>query len=289
MATVATTRTSDPPALRERGTDWARGYVEAPVTYLTHPDQTPKGYNPPPGSGLPEREGEFGAFTVRVHDGRAIADSLSLDREGFTLVRRASGVRDFTDTDEVKRVYWPEVGRLIGDVTGAAKVVVFDHTVRVAKGAVERGLRAPVHMVHNDYTEASAPRRVRDLLPADEAEARLARRFVEINVWRPITRPVVSEPLGLVDARTIAPRDLVKADLVYADRTGEIYYGSYNPAHRWYAFPYMTPDEAVLIKCFDSARDGRPRFSLHSAFPDPTTPEGAPARESIEARAFAFF
>jgi hypothetical protein len=268
---------------------WDGAYVEAPVTYLTDPDQTPVAYNPPPGSGLPERKGRFGTYTVRVHDARAIADAMSLDAQGFVLVRRPTAVRDFTDNAEVEAVYWPEVERLIADATGAVKVVVFDHTVRVAQGAVERGLRTPVHMVHNDYTEASAPRRVRDLLPADEAEARLARRYVEINVWRPIKGPVVSDPLGLVDARTIAPRDLVKADLVYADRTGEIYYGSHNPAHRWYQVPRMTTDEAILIKCFDSATDGRARFSLHSAFPDPTTPTDAPPRESIEARAFAFF
>ncbi|MBM3583860.1 MAG: hypothetical protein FJX36_05350 [Alphaproteobacteria bacterium] len=100
-------------------------------------------------------------------------------------------------------------------------------------------------------------------------------------MWWPIKGPVRAEPLGLVDASTLGPRDLVKADLVYADRTGEIYYGAYNPAHRWYAAPFMTPDEAILIKCYDSARDGRARFSLHSAFPDPTTPADAPPRESI--------
>ena len=276
-------------AWRDDVPSWARGFVDAPVTYLTHPDQKPVGYNPPQGSGLPERKGEFGAFHVRVHDARAVADTLSLDREGFVLARRPSAVRDFTDAAEIERIYRHEVERLVADVTGAAKVVVFDHTVRVGARAVERGLRAPVHMVHNDYTEDSAPRRVRDLLPAAEADVRLARRFVEINVWRPIKGPVRSEPLGLVDASTIGPRDLVKADLVYADRTGEIYYGAYNPAHRWYAAPLMTPDEAILIKCYDSARDGRARFSLHSAFPDPTTPADAPPRESIETRAFAFF
>jgi hypothetical protein len=53
--------------------------------------------------------------------------------------------------------------------------------------------------------------------------------------------------------------------------------------------PNMTRDEAIVIKCYDSARDGRARFSLHAAFEDPTTPPDAPPRESIEVRAFAFF
>lgn len=265
------------------------GTVEAQVVYLTHPDQKPVGYNPAPGTGGPQRDGDYAPFTVAIHDARPIAGELDLDVQGFVLVRAETKVGDFYDPAQVRDVYTPEIERLVREATGAAKVVVFDHTIRVAEGAVERGLRAPVHMVHNDYTEDSAPRRVRDLLPAEEAEERLARRFIEVNVWRPIKGPVLTEPLGLVDARTIAPRDLVKADLVYADRTGEIYYGSYNPDHRWYTVPRMTADEAIIIKCYDSAKDGRARFSLHSAFTDPTTPEGAPPRESIEVRAFAFF
>ena len=131
---------------------------------------------------------------------------------------------------------------------------------------------------------------MRDLLPADEAEVRLKKRFAEYNVWRNIAvDPVEMIPLGLVDAQSIAPRDLAVCDLVYADRTGEIYQGVYNPDHHWYYFPKMTRNEAVLIKCYDSQKDGRARFSLHSAFDDPTSPPNPKPRQSIEVRAFAFF
>jgi hypothetical protein len=142
--------------------------------------------------------------------------------------------------------------------------------------------------VHNDYTEKSGPQRVRDLL-GEAAPARLRRRFAEYNVWRPIAGPVRTMPLALVDASSIASGDLMTADLIYEDRTGEIYHGVYNPAHRWFYFPDMTRDETVLIKCYDSLTDGRARFSLHSAFDDPTSPADAPPRESIEVRCFAFF
>jgi hypothetical protein len=130
---------------------------------------------------------------------------------------------------------------------------------------------------------------VRDSLPGDEAEEALKHHYIEVNVWQPISGPVLSSPLGLVDSSTIAPGDLVTVDLVYQERTGEIYHGLRNPDHRWYYFPRMTTDEAVLIKCFDSARDGRSRFSLHTGFDDPTTPADAAARESIETRALLFF
>jgi hypothetical protein len=143
--------------------------------------------------------------------------------------------------------------------------------------------------VHNDYTEKSGPQRVTELLGEEAAAPLLKKRFAEYNVWRPIVGPVKSWPLALVDTQTIAPQDLAACSLVYTDRTGEIYLGVYNPAHRWQYVPDMAREEAILIKCYDSAKDGRARFSLHSAFADPTTAPNAPPRESIEIRAFAFF
>ena len=265
-------------------------WVEAPVQYLADLSIKPVTYNPPNGTGVPRRIGNYRDFSVRIHDARPIVRDLSLDRQAFILTHHDTAVCDFYDREEVRTAYEPEVEALIKKETGAAKVVVFDHTVRTADRAVERGLRAPVRSVHNDYTEKSGPQRVRDLLPPDEAEIRLKKRFAEYNVWRNIAHePIEMAPLGFVDAESIAPRDLAVCDLIYADRTGEIYIGVQNADHRWYYFPKMTRDEAILIKCYDSMKDGRARFSLHSAFDDPTSPADPKPRQSIETRAFAFF
>jgi hypothetical protein len=271
------------------GNQVAHGYVEASLQYLADTAVKPVTYNPPPGTGEPRRVGNYGTFRVRIHDGRLVAHELSLDRQGFILTRHDTSIRNFYDEDQVRGVYYPEMERLIQEMTGATKVIVFDHTIRVAERAVGRKLRAPVQIVHNDYTEKSGPQRVRELLAADEAVARLQRRFAEYNVWRPIVGPVQTFPLALADAESLAPGDLVTTDLVYADRVGEIYHGRFNANHRWYYFPEMQRHEAVLIKCFDSEKDGRARFSLHSAFEDPTAPADAAPRESIEIRTLAFF
>jgi len=264
--------------------------IQASVSYLADLNVKPVTYNPPPGTGLPRREGNYREFKVDVHDGRALAAGLSLDRQAFKLVSHDTKVRDFLDENEVKTTYYAEVEALVKRETGASKVVIFDHTVRTADRAVERGFRTPVRSVHNDYTEKSGPQRVRELLPPVEAEARLKKRFAEYNVWRNIADdPVEMAPLGFVDSGSITPRDFAVCDLVYADRTGEIYQGVYNPGHRWYYFPRMRRNEAALIKCYDSMKDGRARFSLHSAFDDPTSPVNAKPRQSIEVRTFAFF
>jgi len=205
----------------------------------------------------------------------------------FVLLRLKT---NFYDEKEVRAVYYPEVERLLKEATGAVKVVIFDHVVRCAPKAHqgEKGVREPARIVHNDYSFASAPKRVRDHLPG-EAEELLRHRFSEINVWRAIRGPLQESPLALCDARSIAPQDVVASDLVYPDRVGETYAFTYNPNHSWYYFPQLEPDEAILLKCYDSKEDGRARFTAHTAFTDPTSPPEAAPRESIEVRALVFF
>ncbi|MFP8882374.1 MAG: CmcJ/NvfI family oxidoreductase, partial [Myxococcota bacterium] len=138
-------------------------------------------------------------------------------------------------------------------------------------------------------TLKSGPQRVRDLLPEAEAEQRLQRRFAVINVWKPISGPVLEMPLAVCDAQSMTLDDFIETDLVYSDRVGEVYSVAFSEAHRWYYVSKMRSDEAMLIKCYDSLEDGRARFTAHSAFRHPLTPSDAPARESIEVRTLAFF
>ncbi|HEX4927936.1 MAG TPA: CmcJ/NvfI family oxidoreductase [Burkholderiales bacterium] len=226
---------------------------------------------------------------VEIGDGRAAAD-LSLETSGFVLVRHASAVRDFFDVEELKRVYYPEVEALIGEVCGAKRVVVFDHTLRSGDEAEReaRLVREPVLSAHNDYTEWSGPQRVRELM-GEEAAALLERRFAIVQAWRPLVEPLESNPLAMADARSVAPEDLLLAERRYPHRVGQTYRVKYSPRHRWYYFPRMRRDEAIVFKVFDSATDGRARFTPHTAFDDPGTRAGAPPRQSIEARALAFF
>ncbi len=51
----------------------------------------------------------------------------------------------------------------------------------------------------------------------------------------------------------------------------------------------MNRNEALVFKVFDSATDGRARFTAHTSFEDPNTPDNAAPRESIEVRSIAFF
>jgi len=223
-------------------------------------------------------------------NGRLFAERLSLEEQGFVFVEHRTKVTDFFAPEQLQKIYYPEIEELIKTQSGAARVVIFDHTLRSGNEAEreEKLIREPVLSAHNDYTEWSGPNRVREVLP-DEADRLLARRFAIIQVWRAINHPIQANPLALADAKSIAPKDLVVAERRYPHRVGQTYRLKYRPEHRWYYFPQMRRDEAVVFKVFDSEKDGRARFTPHTSFDDPTTPPNAPARQSIEVRAFAFF
>ncbi|MGE0797649.1 MAG: CmcJ/NvfI family oxidoreductase [Lautropia sp.] len=266
--------------------------VRASVNYLAPESPRPVSYTFEPPPGIPWTTGEYSPQRVTIHDGRPLAalGELSLDRSGFSQITHRSAVTDFGDEAAIRAIYYPESAEVLRAATGAERVVIFDHTLRDSeKGSrATSALREPVRRVHNDQTPAASRRRVRDHLPADEAARRLEHRFAIINLWRPLAT-VEQLPLALCDARTIAPEDLVPSDLVYRDKVGETYSFRYNPAHRWYWFPRLRSDEALLLKIFDSHEDGTARLTAHTAFEHPDTPAEAPPRRSIELRALVFW
>ncbi len=267
-------------------------FIETALNYIVDTGVKPVTYsNASGGNKQTSNTGTYEQRPVRIYNARPIADRFSLEREGFIFIKHATKVKDFYDEDEIRSVYYPEIEQLVKDVTGAGRVLVFDHTLRAADEATreEKKVGAPVRRAHNDYTEWSGPQRVRDLLPSEEAEALLKHRFAVVQVWRPIRKPVQSAPLAIADARSLAFENLIGTERRYPDRTGEIYHITFDPAHRWYYFPNMQSSEALMFKTFDSTKDGRARWTAHSAFDDPTSPPDAPPRESIEMRTLAFF
>lgn len=269
-------------------------YVEAVLNYMVPMAERAIYYTYEPSPGILRDNVTYNPLTLPIRNARSIVRDLSVDHQGFALVEQQSSVRNFYDEDEIRRIYYPEAEQFLKDLTGATKVLVFDHNVRSAPRAAQGKDNAhePVKRVHNDFTAKSGYTRARLSLAAhgiDDADTLLRQRFAVVNIWRSIAGPVQESPLAVCDAQTIAPADLVVRDLLYRDRVGETYSITYNPAHRWFYFPHMQTNEVLLIKCFDSAEDGRARFAAHTAFDDPTSPPNAPARESIELRTLIFY
>lgn len=267
--------------------------VSAELKFLADLSQ-PLVYVPSKGGGdQTEHQGNFRTHPVEVHDARRTFAATDLDREGFVLLEHPSAVADFYDDEALRTTYHGELAALIKALTGARRVEVFDDTRRSASVATQqaRGIREPANIVHNDYTAASGPRRLSDFFAdaPEEGEALRRGRFAIINAWRPINGPVYDQPLVLCDAGSIADGDLVAMERSAEERIGELQVALYNPGQRWYYYPRMHPGELLLFKTFDSAEDGRARFTPHSSFSDPSAPPAAPARESLESRCLVFF
>ncbi|KAF2661039.1 hypothetical protein K491DRAFT_588114 [Lophiostoma macrostomum CBS 122681] len=249
-----------------------------------HPTYTdrPETYNRPV---------ETHSATVRDVSGRE--KEYTLDGNGFQFYRHTSVEKDFKDDEQIKAQYYPETEQLLKDATGASRIFIFDHTLRrqpvdataVKAGDSRAALRGPVQRVHIDQSYAAALSRVPHHLP-EEADKLLQGRVEIINVWRPI-KTVQRDPLAVAEADSVDDKDLVVTELIYPNRRGETLAVKYDPGHRWFYKNQLTPDEVILIKCFDSKKDGRARRVPHTAFEIPGT-QDKEGRESIEVRALVF-
>ncbi|GLB44194.1 putative protein CC1G_08491 Coprinopsis cinerea okayama7 130 [Lyophyllum shimeji] len=250
--------------------------------------------NEDPKTGERERNYSLEQKEIVIENLRGKEGSATLDAAGFQLVHRPAKHVAFLEDAGIQEEYYPESAELIKSATGASKVVFFDHTIRRRRpGEIDDSpsKRQPVAQAHVDQTAWSAVGRVHRHLPPEEVPYLLQRRFQIINLWRPISHPALDWPLALCDYGSVDPRtDTFPVALVYPDTEGETLGVKYNPNQRWKYFRGVTPEEAILIKCFDTIQDGSvATFAPHTGFEDPTTPEGVPPRESIELRALVFY
>jgi hypothetical protein len=239
---------------------------------------------------------------VTIHDGRARED-LTVDEKSFQLVRQKTSLspEDFyaNPDHKIESTYYPEMEELLKQELGATKVIIFNHRVRneVKSGSADVGGYAKG--IHVDFAPSWAEHTFSSMLrwkcSGDEQELeRLSKgRFALLNAWRNIShQPIQQDTLAVCDETTvIKPDDYIASD--FYGKTGggkQIRMASRNASqHRWYYYPQMTRDEVLLIKMYDSDTTQTARSCFHTAFTDPTAPHDAPARESIEIRALAFF
>jgi hypothetical protein len=227
---------------------------------------------------------------VRIENMRLHAQSLDLERNGFVLVREPSAVTNFYDPAQIRSIYYPEVEALVKRLVGAEKVIVFGEMTRSDSATTGDG-RLPAYGAHVDYGDRTVRQFAKDILGAEEAERWLGRRYLLVNLWRPI-RTIYRAPLAVCDASLVEEGDLNESEVRggLGDPSRPSLFGfnlAYSPRHRWYYVPRMQPEEVLVFKLFDSDRS-RVQWTGHTAFDDPTSPPDAPPRESIEVRTISF-
>ena len=268
-----------------------RAALKAPLNFIARQEEKPSFHSQALTGGDHKYFYDVETHIVPIGDMREIAETLSIDAEGFEFLEEPTGVEDLNDDEQVAKTYLPEIEALLRRHFGASQVIVFDFTRRsdAETGADNPdGKRETASQVHVDYTVQSGPQRAAEILGEHEFDrlTKAGARILQVNVWRPISGPVERSDLALADASSIAADDLIATDQVFPDRVGEIYMLAHTPTQRWYYAPEMTKDEVLLIKGWDSLDDGRARFTPHGAISPDVAAPGAQPRESIEARAF---
>ncbi|KAJ0164712.1 hypothetical protein CTA2_380 [Colletotrichum tanaceti] len=270
--------------------DTARRTVVTTINYYDDPGD---GSPPTPiivGGQKVTNERKMTPQIMTVTDVAGDEDKFTLDTHGFQYIRHTSAEKDFADEEQVKAVYYPEMEKVYKDITGASRVVIFNHQIRRGPanwhtlGERNTEHRGPLHKAHVDQSYDGAIMMARHHL-GDEADELLKRRFQIINIWRPI-KTVQKDPLAVADGNTVAEEDLVPGTIIYPRHRAETWTIKPNPAHRWYFKNRQRPDEPLLIKCFDSDASVV-RRAAHCAFRDPDM-DDMECRQSIDIRALVF-
>ena len=261
-------------------------------------------------------------FPQTMRDGRRIGEyypGLSvespecMDRLGVSLAHLESKCGNFYDSAEVERVFYPEIEKLLLEFfPDATDALVYNHDVfdkdyqgdrTEDQDAKNPGVNARyANLVHNDLNDNSGRVRCRELLTRNlrnfgrrqhyteaEADAKMSRRFMSINLAKPM-ETVGQFPFVLCAWPSFADQPYITNYRVYDDRVGETTRFTYRPDHEWYWFPRQTPTEVSMLKCYDSITDGSvSRWSFHTACVDPTAPADAPCRKNVVVRSYVFF
>ena len=247
---------------------------------------------------------------VHVSDARTAVKPPSLAREGFELRKAPTTVRDFFDDATIRTRYYDETAELVRTATGAKDVVVFQHMRRDTKlhnkesQEASNARTAPAHgavsRVHADYTPSNGPHKLQELVDAGVVSRDVLsaeQRWSIVNVWRNTDpeRPVLSTPLAVLDASTVAHEEMFSYALVNEETSPPLVGFNngvgFSQAHAWYYYSRMAHDEALLLYTYDGSGGADPRFVFHSAFDleEEEVKGSPPPRQSIECRCLALF
>jgi hypothetical protein len=228
---------------------------------------------------------------VKICNARLLAAAPILEREGMTLTDSPLPPGDWSAPHWVDSIYIPHCLALVQRLTGVQTTLpIYGAIIRMEDPQARASAKAapPAWFVHIDQPADSIEPFLATLVDADTMKR--CKRPVIYNVWRLLTPPPQRTPLAICDQQTIDTADLVEGLTVSAATSESSPYVTsvFSPDQRWYYFPDMTPNEAIVFKGVDSS-DQHPLGCLHCAFEHPNPSAGAVPRISIEVRVVAFY
>ncbi|CAK4031465.1 Hypothetical predicted protein [Lecanosticta acicola] len=275
--------------------------IRAKLNY--HLDGGPEVYQL--GTGSDMSRNEYDVADVRIKNLRGHESEFTLDEHGFQLLQDIGRIESSEPSYLREKFYATIVPKILA-ASGASEVVVASHVIRPNRVVrPQEQDTMPIkyaQRIHVDYSYDGA--RVNFLAKCPQFAERFENsRWAVINWWQPFQNSATRMPLALCDARSVADedyREIMTSRVIQKSFPGSAHmaelpdFASWkvvkpqNPdAHKWYFAPDMQPDEALLIKIFDTSEDGVVRRTPHSAFESPL--DHGPERTSIEFRCVAFW
>ena len=237
--------------------------------------------------------GEFENRMVEVQNARELTNAPSLEKDGFCMMPHQSSVENFYDDNQITKIHYPELEELLIELCDCKTVDFINMTRRSSAQDLQakNTSREPASVVHNDYSEQGGPIRFQQhISESDRSSDLLKNDFAIIHFWCPISsEPVKRDPLAICAAGSAVEADFHAAERRAENRSGELYFATYNKNHQWFYFPNLTKEEPLIFKTFNSRLDGRAHFCLHTAFSEGDMNEHLPPRESMEIRCLVTF
>ena len=276
----------------------ASAEVRASIDYLVPSSRINRRFWAP---GKELNTGTYAPYPVTIRNAR-LSGPFTLEEHGFCLGQHRSAITSWADNYGPESAYAHEVGDVAMRLSGADLVVPLGGMLR---DSVDTGptIQPPAAEAHVDFTRRSAERIAGNLYQRARPAGSGFRRFIAFSLWRALSPPPQDMPLALCEGQSVRDdegthntkvdvQEIPTGEALFPPIEGEenmtaatIFHHS--PAHRWWYFPDMEPDEVVFIKFYDSERRGAWRCP-HTAFRDTTRPDAHP-RRSMEFRAIAYF
>jgi hypothetical protein len=245
--------------------------------------------------------GVYASQNVIIRNAR-LAGPFTLDEHGFCLNVHRTAITDWERNYGPETPYAGQVCEVAKRLSGADFVIPIGGMLR-SSGKTSATVQPPAAEAHVDFTQRCAERYAARLYKKQDPQGPGFRRFIAFSLWRALSPPPQDMPLAICEGRSVRDDEgtantkvdvdeIPTGDALFAPIEGEENMSAatifhHSPAHRWWYFPDMTPDEVIFLKFYDS--DHRTAWRCpHTAFRDSSRPD-AHERRSIEYRGIAFF
>ena len=276
----------------------AAAEVHATIDYLVPSSRINRRFWAP---GKEFNTGVYAPQNVIIRNAR-MKGPFTLDEHGFVLGAHRTHITDWVQNYGPDTPYAAEVCEVAKRLSGADLVIPMGGMLRSA-GKTSATVQPPAAEAHVDFTQRCAERIAGNLYDKRNPGGPGFRRFIAFSLWRALSPPPQDMPVALCEGCSVRDDEgthntkvdvdeIPTGDALFAPIEGEENMSAatifhYSPAHRWWYFPDMSPDEVIFIKFYDS--DHRTAWRCpHTAFRDSSRPD-ARERRSIEYRAIAYF